>query len=147
MKILYTGFKGKNNASCQLVELINANDKVLLTNSFEGIKKDLAKISLESYDLIIMFGINKNLKDKLIIEINSNLNLEYLNTKVNYDELKSMISDNDIEVDLNFKPTKYLCNYAYHNALLINKNSIFIHIPGISKITDINKIASVFKER
>ena len=46
MKILYTGFKGKNNASCQLVELINANDKVLLTNSFEGIKKDLAKISL-----------------------------------------------------------------------------------------------------
>lgn len=147
MKILYTGFKGKNNASCQLVELINANDKVLLTNSFEGIKKDLAKISLESYDLIIMFGINKNLKDKLIIEINSNLNLEYLNTKVNYDELKSMISDNDIEVDLNFKPTKYLCNYAYHNALLRNKNSIFIHIPGISKITDINKIASVFKER
>lgn len=147
MKILYTGFKGKNNASCQLVELINANDKVLLTNSFEGIKKDLAKISLESYDLIIMFGINKNLKDKLIIEINSNLNLEYFNTKVNYDELKSMISDNDIEVDLNFKPTKYLCNYAYHNALLRNKNSIFIHIPGISKITDINKIASVFKER
>ena len=147
MKILYTGFRGKNNASCQLVELINPNDKVLLTNSFEGIKKDLDNISLESYDLIIMFGINKNLKDKLIIEINSNLNLEYLNTKVNYDELKSMISDNDIEVDLNFKPTKYLCNYAYHNALLRNKNSIFIHIPGISKITDINKIASVFKER
>lgn len=147
MKILYTGFRGKNNASCQLVELINPNDKVLLTNSFEGIKKDLDNISLESYDLIIMFGINKNLKDKLIIEINSNLNLEHLNTKVNYDKLKSTISNNDIEVDLNFKPTKYLCNYAYHNALLRNKNSIFIHIPGISKITDINKIASVFKER
>lgn len=147
MKILYTGFRGENNASCQLVELINPNDKVLLTNSFEGIKKDLDNISLESYDLIIMFGINKNLKDKLIIEINSNLNLEHLNTKVNYDKLKSTISNNDIEVDLNFKPKKYLCNYAYHNALLRNKNSIFIHIPGISKITDINKIASVFKER
>ena len=111
MKILYTGFRGKNNASCQLVELINPNDKVLLTNSFEGIKKDLDNISLESYDLIIMFGINKNLKDKLIIEINSNLNLEHLNTKVNYDKLKSTISNNDIEVDLNFKPKKYLCNY------------------------------------
>ena len=113
MKILYTGFKGKNNASCQLVELINPNDKVLLTNSFEGIKKDLDNISLESYDLIIMFGINKNLKDKLIIEINSNLNLEHLNTKVNYDKLKSTISNNDIEVDLNFKPKKYLCNYIF----------------------------------
>ena len=147
MKILYTGFRGKNNASCQLVEMINPNDKVLLTNSFDGIKKDLNNISLESYDLVIMFGINKNLKDKLIIEVNSNLNSEYLNTKVNYNKLKSVISDNDIEVDLNFKPTKYLCNYAYHNALLRNKNSIFIHIPGISKITDINKIASLFKER
>ena len=30
MKILYTGFKGKNNASCQLVELINANTKYYL---------------------------------------------------------------------------------------------------------------------
>lgn len=147
MKILYTGFKGKNNASYQLVELINPNDKVLLTNSFEGLKKDLDNISLESYNLIIMFGINKNLKDKVIIEVNSNFNSEYLNTKVNYEELKSVIYNNDIDVDLNFKPTKYLCNYAYHTALLRNKNSIFIHIPGLSKITDLNKLVSVFKER
>ena len=140
MKILYTGFKGKNNASCQLIELINPSDKILLTNSFEGIKRDLDNISLELYDLIIMFGINKKLKDKLIIEVNSCLNLEYLSTKVNYDQLKTEIHDNDINVDLNFKPTKYLCNYAYHNALLRNKNSIFIHIPGISKITNANKI-------
>ena len=41
MKILYTGFKGKNNASCQIIELINPSDKILLTNSFEGIKRDL----------------------------------------------------------------------------------------------------------
>ena len=146
MKILYTGFKGKNNASCQLIELIDPNDKILLTNSFEGIKRDLDNISLELYDLIIMFGINKKLKDKLIIEVNSCLNLEYLSTKVNYEQLKTEIHDNDINVDLNFKPTKYLCNYAYHNALLRNKNSIFIHIPGISKITNTNKIASILKE-
>ena len=147
MKVLYTGFKGKNNASCQLIDLINPDNKILITNSFDGIKKDLDNISLESYYLIIMFGINKNLKDKLIIEINSNLNAEHLNTKVNYDKLKSMMCNNGIEVDLNFNPTKYLCNYASHNALLRNKNSIFIHIPGISKITDIHKIASVFKKR
>ena len=32
MKVLYTGFKGKNNASYQLVEQINPNDKILLTD-------------------------------------------------------------------------------------------------------------------
>ena len=66
MKILYTGFKGKNNASCQLIELIDPSDKILLTNSFEGIKRDLDNISLELYDLIIMFGINKKLKGKIV---------------------------------------------------------------------------------
>ena len=74
---------------------------------------------------------------------------EYINevfTKVNYEQLKTEIHDNDINVDLNFKPSKYLCNYAYHNALLRNKNSIFIHIPGISKITNTNRIASILKE-
>ena len=108
MKILYTGFKGKNNASCQLIELIDPSDKILLTNSFEGIKRDLDNISLELYDLIIMFGINKKLKDKLIIEVNSCLNLEYLSTKVNYEQLKMEIHDNDINVDLNFEPTIFI---------------------------------------
>lgn len=147
MEILYTGFKGKNNASYQLVELINPNDKVLLTNSFEGLKKDLDNISLESYNLIIMFGINKNLKDKVIIEVNSKYNEVSLATKIDYEELKLWIRNNDIDVDLNFKPTKYLCNYAYHTTLLRNSNSIFIHIPGLSKITDLNKLVSVFKKR
>lgn len=39
MKVLYTGFKGKNNASCQLIDLINPDNKILITNSFDGIKK------------------------------------------------------------------------------------------------------------
>lgn len=147
MKILYTGFKGKNNASYQLVEQINKNDKLLLTNSFDGIKKDLDNISLDSYDYVIMFGINKNLKYKLIIEVNSKYNEVSLTTKVNYKELKMWISNYDIDVDLNFKPSKYLCNYAYHTTLLRNKNTIFIHIPGLSKIIDFNKLVSVFKER
>ena len=146
MKILYIGFKGKNNASCQLVEQINPSEKLLLTNSFGGIKRDLASIPLESYDLIIMFGINKNLKDKLIIEVNSSFNCEHLRTKVDYKGLKTMINDYEIAAELNYISTKHLCNYAYHNALLRIKNSIFIHIPGLSKITDFNKIVSVFKD-
>ena len=147
MNILYMGFKGKNNASCQLIELINPHNKILLTNSFRGIKRELDGISLESYDLIIMFGINTKLKNKLIVEVNSYLNDQHLSTKIKYEQLKMRIQDNDIAVDLNFKPTNYLCNYAYHNALLRNKNSIFIHIPGISKITDFQKIVSVLKEK
>ena len=63
MSILYIGFKGAHNSSYQLVQSISSSNKLLLTNSFNGIKKDLGNIGLESYDFIVMFGINKNLKN------------------------------------------------------------------------------------
>lgn len=66
MKILYTCFKGKNNASFQLVSEIYG-DKLYLTNSFDGLKRDIANQS-EEYDFVIMFGIDKNLKNRIRIE-------------------------------------------------------------------------------
>lgn len=146
MKILYAGFKGINNASYQLVEAINSNNKMLLTNSFEGIKRDIENIPLESYDLILMFGVNKNLKDRIVIEVNSNFNDIILSTNVDYKKLQLLISKYNVSVKINYEPTKYLCNYAYYNILKKNKNSIFIHIPGMSKIKDFNKYIAIFKK-
>ncbi len=58
-------------------------------------------------------------------------------------ELKLWIRKYNVEVVQNDTPTKYLCNYAYYTALLKNKNSIFIHILGLSKITNFAKF--IFK--
>ena len=63
---LYIGFKGKNNASCILVQSISKNH-YLLTNSFGGLKKDIELLG-DSYDCIIMFGIDKNLRNSVRIE-------------------------------------------------------------------------------
>ena len=146
MNILYIGFKGAHNSSYQLVQSISSSNKLLLTNSFNGIKKDLGNIGLESYDFIVMFGINKNLKNKIIIEVNSKYNNETLMTNVNYEKIESILKENNIDVDINDNPTQYLCNYAYHLALQRNLNSIFIHIPGISKFSDLNKLVSIFNK-
>lgn len=43
MRVLYTGFKGKNNSSYQLVSNISG-EKLFLTNSFEGLKKDIVNV-------------------------------------------------------------------------------------------------------
>jgi len=145
MNILYIAFKGKNNASFQLVNSINSNNKLFLTNSFAGIEKDLSKVTLDKYDCVLMFGINKYLKNKLMVEVNASTNNHLLKTHVNYNNLINLISKNDIDVKLNFKPTKYLCNYAYYKVLSKNKNSIFIHIPGISKIDNLDNIKLIFE--
>lgn len=68
---------------------------------------ELTNICLESYDFIIMFGINKNLKNKIIIEVKSKYNNETLMTKVNYKKMKSLFQENNMDVDINDNPTQY----------------------------------------
>lgn len=44
MKVLYTGFKGKNNSSYQLLSKISGH-KLFLTNSFKGLEKDIMNVT------------------------------------------------------------------------------------------------------
>ena len=63
--ILFTAFKGINNTSFQLVSQIGGQSE-FLTNSFRGVAKDVCGIEAQ-YDSVIMFGIDKNLKNKIRI--------------------------------------------------------------------------------
>ena len=55
MRVLYTGFKGKNNSSYQLLSKISG-ERIFLTNSFDGLKKDIMNVT-DQYDLVVMFGL------------------------------------------------------------------------------------------
>ena len=59
MKILFTAFKGVHNTSFQLVDQTAAN-YILLTNSFQGLEKDISFISSD-YSIVYMFGVDKKL--------------------------------------------------------------------------------------
>lgn len=66
LRILYTGFKGKNNVSYQLLSEISGQ-KLLLTNSFVGLAKDIMSIK-DSYDFVIMLGLDTSLMEMVRIE-------------------------------------------------------------------------------
>ena len=66
MKVLYTGFKGKNNSSYQLLSKIFGH-KLFLTNSFKGLKKDIMNVT-DKFDLVVMFGLDTSLKETVRIE-------------------------------------------------------------------------------
>ncbi|MGN1135697.1 MAG: hypothetical protein ACI4SF_05700 [Oscillospiraceae bacterium] len=132
---LYIGFKGKNNASCILAQSISENH-YLLTNSFGGLKKDIELLDF-SYDYIIMFGIDKNLKNSVRIEQAAEkdtieysvLDLEKISECLNANGVKNYICD---------KPIHYLCNEAYWFVLRkFNGKAVFIHIPSIKNIDEI----------
>lgn len=131
---LFVGFKGKNNASCILVKSISENS-LFLTNSFEGLKRDIKFLS-NSYDCVILFGIDKNLVDTVKIEKvaeketqeYSSLDLENISAQLDAVGISNCLSD---------KPTHYLCNAAYWYLLRkFNGNVVLVHIPSIKNITE-----------
>lgn len=131
-KKLYIGFKGKNNASCILAKSISA-DSFLLTNSFEGLKRDIESLS-PFYDCVILFGIDKKLNNTVRIETVaekdtkefSALNLEHISTQLDAVGVSNHFSDT---------PTHYLCNEAYWYLLRkFNGKAVLIHIPSIKNI-------------
>lgn len=143
--ILYIGFKGKNNASCILVKSISA-DSYLLTNSFEGLKKDIELLS-RSYDSVILFGIDKNLFDTVRIEKVAEKETKEFSA-LNLDAISAQLDTVGISNYLSDKPTHYLCNEAYWYLLRkFNGRAVLIHIPSIKNINEklIDGLKQVFR--
>ena len=107
------------NSSCVLVSELLKESRLredgalknffMLTNSFEGVKRDIEAIE-GSYDFVIMFGCDKSLKscvrierfaDKDGIKFETNLNLELLSKRLGEGGIENVISE---------IPTHYLCN-------------------------------------
>ena len=145
MKILFIAFKGVYNTSFQLVQQTGA-DSVLLTNSFQGLEKDIFSIS-GNYSIVYMFGVDKTLVGKVRIETCANNKDGTINTDFDIPYLEKKLRSVEISYTVSNKPTRYLCNAAYYHMLKKNPNTIFIHIPsqkGMS-IEMMNKLIEIFR--
>ncbi len=143
MKTLYVAFKGTHNTSFQLVSKL-CGDKLVLTNSFQGLEKDILSFNTE-YDAIYMFGIDKNLKNSIRIETCANYDGELVNTSFDILTLEKAIKDSGMPYTISNKPTAYLCNAAYYYMLKKNRNTVFIHLPSIKGMNDVlmNKLLQI----
>ena len=129
------GFKGKNNSSSILVQSISENYR-LLTNSFEGLKKDIEEID-EGFDFLIMFGCDKNLKDSVRIERFAEKNGEKIASALDLENISKNLAAAEINNFISDTSGHYLCNEAYWYALQrFNGKAVFIHIPTIKNIDD-----------
>ncbi len=142
---LYVGFKGKTNASSVLVNYLSESP-YLLTNSFGGLKKDIEQLD-NDFDAVIMFGIDKNLKDRVRIEAVAEKEGCELVSNIDLENLSHGLDAVGITNNICYRPTHYLCNEAYWFALQkFNGNAIFIHIPSIKNIDEkfLEKMKIVF---
>lgn len=135
LKVLYTGFKGKNNSSYQLISKISGQ-KIFLTNSFDGLKKDIMNI-VDQYHLIIMLGLDTNLKDAVRIERVAEWEGMEEVTSIDCDIICKYMAENGVKCAVSDIPTKYLCNAAYYHMLQkVGGKAVFIHIPSLKNMSE-----------
>lgn len=135
MRILYVGFKGSHNPSCQLVSALPGN-KLFLTNSIPGLTRDIVGIS-ETYDAVYLFGIDKNLSNTVRIETCAQTGDHILATALDPIPLQTALTSHGLSAFIAHTPTHYLCNEAYYQLLLkFHGNALLIHIPGLRHMTE-----------
>ncbi len=135
MKILYTGFKGKNNTSFKLVSAFEG-EKVFLTNSFNGLKTDIDNIN-EKFDWVYMFGLDKNLKESVRIEKCAEKERRRIYTTLDLESICKELSSENVNYFVSDEPTHYLCNEAYYYMLeKMSGKAVFIHIPSLKNMTE-----------
>lgn len=144
-KVLYIEFKEKNNSSFILVDRINKN-RYYLTNSFNGLKKDIDNLTINDSE-VIMFGLDKTLFNKIRFDLYAEKNGEILKTNVDISKYVNKLEELNIDYYISKTTTKYLCNEAYYH--MLNKcegNAIFVHIPSIPHINEelLEKLIKVF---
>ena len=148
MKVLYTAFNGKQNASKILLDKIDTDHKLYLKNSnntsVEQLKKELAN----DYDLVVSIGSARLRVNTFKIETVANGDVKYTTT-YDYTNIKESLEDSGYKVIISKFAGRYLCNNLYYHILkYINDNNlktkmIFIHIPRISNIRKLDKLVDI----
>lgn len=139
---LCIGFKGKNNSSAILVCAMSPQG-VLLTNSFEGLKKDIERLPA-GHDGALLFGVDKDLVDSVRIERMAGKDGMSRTSKLDLEGLAERFSSAGIRATISSKPTEYLCNEAYWHLLeKYDGNAALIHVPTIKHLDLIQNIKLV----
>ena len=152
MKILYIAFNGRDNSSKILLDKMSVDNvnKLYLRNSFETSVKQLIN-KLKKYELVISFGQAPLEKDIIKIEILGKKDNNFYKTDFNYSKIKEDLEKTGFKVEISEDAGNFLCNNLYYNGLkYIKENNIdckmiFIHIPKIENISDIELLANVLK--
>lgn len=148
MSTLYVAFKGNGNSSNKIVRSLSG-DKLFLTNSYNGLKKDIDDINT-TYDLVYMFGLDKKLKGNIRIDCVAKKDDIQLYSDMDFNSIALKLNKSGIDTILGNIPIQSLCNEAYwHMLKKFNCHVLFFHVPSIKYITDIfiKKIETILGEK
>ena len=154
-KILFAGFEGDNNSAKILLDKLSQKEnieKLYLKNNFEKCASQIITyIQKNKYEVIIAFG-QKSLIKSIYLERYGCIDEQKYETTLEYEPFKELLTNQGYKVKVSNDAGSYLCNHVYGIGLRyieqqkINIRYIFIHIPVIKNLTNINALVNVFDE-
>lgn len=135
MSALYAAFKGNGNSSNKIVRSLSG-DKLFLTNSYDGLKKDIENIT-GAYDFVYLFGLDKRLKGSVRIDCAAQKGGICCYSDMDNHLIASKLNKAGITAHLGITPVPSLCNDAYwHMLKKFHRHATFFHVPSIKYITE-----------
>ena len=145
MKILLTAFSGKTNSSKLLIDSIDTDCKLFLTNSFLSSGKQIIDtIKTIRPDFILAFG-QKPKSNCIYIETQAHRE-NILQTNFDVAQLSESLSKNNISSELSDNAGNYLCNYVYYEGLKyitqdrLDTKMVFIHVPSMKEFINFGEM-------
>ncbi len=151
MKILYAGFKGKNNSSKLLLDALNCDsgDKLYLTNSYQASVHELvSRIQDNSYERVLIFGQWGSVKAGAVrVETLAKKGRYRRLATISYRTLTQRLERAGLTVQISEYAGNWLCSNVYYYGLKcveegrLDCQMVFIHLPKAKQVSDFERLA------
>ncbi len=139
-RTLLIGFRGTSAQDlltyCTMEPLVCENNKLICAEQIENAVKS------HDYNHIFCFGQRPNIKNKIHIETQAQMENAVLKTEFDCETLMEIFLQNKITAILSNNAGTSYCNHIYYKGLNANSDKstkiVFIHIPFKKNISDFN---------
>ncbi len=140
--IILAGFDGRNNPARIITEKAELDcTKLILPND----KKKSAELLLETIRkaeavCVVLLGQKPCIKEKIAVEPTAERNGKILHTPLDVTVTAEKIKENGYNAYISKGCGTSYCNHIYYECLESGTNCIFLHIPQMKNISDINAL-------
>ncbi len=140
--VILTGFNGKNNSARIITEKVNSDcTKLILPNHKEKSAELLLKAIRETDAVcVVMLGQKPRIKAKIAVEPTAERYGKTLHTPLDCTVTAEILKENGYDAYISGGCGNSYCNHIYYECLSEGVNAVFLHVPVIDNIPDINAV-------
>ena len=145
--IILAGFDGNNNPARVITEKADIPcTKLILPNDKEKSAKLLLETIKETNAVcVIMLGQKPLIKDKIAVESTAKRGGDILHTALDCTVTVEKLRESGYSAYISHRCGTSYCNHIYYECLNSGANGIFLHVPTLSNISDINIITKAIE--